>query len=118
MAVRDVVAEQDALLAEVLGPEPLLLEDLLSRRIFQARCELHLSNDQLAARLGVSRQTIWRYESNGAAVRAVDLVRLAEVLHKPLDWFFAGGVLPVSLKKPGRTLPHQAGGSQGEKPPK
>jgi len=61
---------------------------MLGERVRHARLEADLSQDELARRLGINdRQTVSTIEGGKRAVSAEELVRLTEVLKKPLDFF-------------------------------
>jgi Zn-dependent peptidase ImmA (M78 family)/transcriptional regulator with XRE-family HTH domain len=56
-------------------------------RIATSRKGLGLSQDDLAAEVGLDRTAITKIETGRRHINTLELVRLAEVLHRPLDWF-------------------------------
>ncbi|WP_433263497.1 helix-turn-helix domain-containing protein [Actinosynnema sp. CS-041913] len=56
-------------------------------RIRAARTLCKLSQDQVAARLGIDRTGVMRMESGARKVSALDLARLAELFEVPLGYF-------------------------------
>lgn len=63
-------------------------EYVLRERIRQARRALGLTQEQLAERLNRGQQTVYSWERGTRHPRRSDMQRLAEVLDKPLAWFF------------------------------
>lgn len=60
----------------------------LGARVRQARDALNLTQQDLAQHLGINdRQTVSDIESGARRVRPEELVRLATLLKRPLDWF-------------------------------
>ena len=54
----------------------------------ERREEMGISQQELAERVGVSLQTIGRWERGVVAPQGQNLVRLAEATEKPLGFFF------------------------------
>lgn len=59
----------------------------LGPRIALAREDLALTQAELARELGLDRTAIAKIESGKRKVSATELVRLAAVLDRPVDWF-------------------------------
>lgn len=62
-------------------------EDLIGVRVALAREGLQLTQAQLASELGLDRTAVAKIESGNRKVSAMELVRLAAVLDRPIDWF-------------------------------
>lgn len=77
----------------------------LGQQIKNLRTANHLSQEDLAQKLFVSRQSISKYE-NGEATPDVDkLVQLAEIFGVSLDYLILGKEAePVNEKKEGRPM--------------
>jgi transcriptional regulator with XRE-family HTH domain len=61
----------------------------LGRNIYLQRIKHGLSQEQLAARLNVSRQTIYKWESNIAIPRADNIMMMVKVFEISYDEMFA-----------------------------
>ncbi|MCL6638076.1 MAG: helix-turn-helix domain-containing protein [Firmicutes bacterium] len=73
----------------------------IGERIKKAREELRLSQAELGARMGVTATAINYYEKGKRKINIDDLIRLAGVTGKPVEYFLdGGGGAPVL--KPGR----------------
>lgn len=66
------------------------LEEHIGDRIRRRRVELGITQEELAAALGVSYQQIQKYEAGSNRISAVYLHRIARRLQVPLEWFFEG----------------------------
>ena len=60
----------------------------LGRRIAVARADAGITQADLAAGVGLERTAIVRVETGERKVSATELVSIAEVLGRPVDWFF------------------------------
>jgi len=60
----------------------------VGRRMARTRRSAQLTQRQLGEHIGVSHQTIARYESGETAIPALTLMRIALVLKARLDIFF------------------------------
>ena len=63
------------------------------KRLKQAREDKDMSQEQMILKLydkglQLSRQTLFNYESGASDPQVTDLVVLADVLGKPIDYFF------------------------------
>ena len=56
-------------------------------RIASSRKSLGLSQDDLAGEVDLDRTAITKIETGRRHINSLELVRLAEALHRPLDWF-------------------------------
>jgi transcriptional regulator with XRE-family HTH domain len=65
-------------------------DKLIGERIRARRTELGLTQEQLAAGLGVSYQQIQKYESGVSRIAASRLVALAARLEAPITFFLGG----------------------------
>lgn len=63
------------------------LERRIGERIRLRRLELGLTQEQLAAALGVSYQQIQKYENGTNRISAAQLAELARKLEVPIGWF-------------------------------
>ncbi|MDW8123832.1 MAG: helix-turn-helix transcriptional regulator [Geminicoccaceae bacterium] len=63
------------------------LERRIGERIRLRRLELGLTQEQLAAALGVSYQQIQKYENGANRISAAQLAELARRLEVPIGWF-------------------------------
>ncbi len=60
----------------------------MGRRIRQARERLDMTQDELAALIGRSRDTISHYETGNRAIVVTELPALAQALRVPIEYFF------------------------------
>lgn len=60
----------------------------LGRRIAETRAEVGMTQADLAAGIGLERTALVRVEAGERKVSATELVSLADVLGRPVDWFF------------------------------
>ncbi|SFN97435.1 helix-turn-helix domain-containing protein [Actinomadura madurae] len=56
-------------------------------RVAEARSELGLSQDALATEIGLDRTAVTKIEAGRRQISSLELVRLAEALDRPLQWF-------------------------------
>lgn len=68
--------------------EPSSLDQLIGERIRLRRTELGLTQDQLAAALGVSYQQVQKYENGANRISAARLWQIGRRLQVPVGWFF------------------------------
>ncbi|SHF05217.1 Transcriptional regulator, contains XRE-family HTH domain [Desulfofundulus australicus DSM 11792] len=73
----------------------------IGRRIQLAREEAGLSQEQLAAKIGCSQSTLSHYEQGKRRLYLAQLEKIAQVLQKPIDYFFQ----PVEEKS---AAPHRS----------
>lgn len=59
----------------------------LSERIHMARRRSGLRQDEIAARCGVSRQLVSKWERGDSIPDLIETLKLADVMGIPLDWF-------------------------------
>lgn len=86
----------------------------LPEKIFSCRRRLGLSQEQLAERLGVSRQAVSKWETGEAAPELSNLAQLAAVFGVTADWLLSEEeAMPQTAAEPtrssDRTLPHRLG---------
>ncbi len=73
---------------EPASPEAIGLDQRIGERIRLRRTELGLTQDQLAAALGVSYQQVQKYENGANRISAVRLWQIGRRLDVPVGWFF------------------------------
>ncbi|MFO1068529.1 MAG: helix-turn-helix domain-containing protein [Geminicoccaceae bacterium] len=78
-------------------PQPVDIE--VGRRMRLRRQLLGMSQETLAARIGVSYQQVQKYERGTNRLGSSRLHRLAEVLQVPVAWFFAEDG-PAAARRP------------------
>lgn len=61
--------------------------DILGYRIKEARIARGYTADELAKKIGVTKQSISKYENNQAKVSLENAVRLSEELDFPIEFF-------------------------------
>ena len=61
---------------------------LLPNRLHRARRESGLTQEEVAERTGVARNTVSRYELGRQAPSGRSLLRLAAIYGKPMEWFY------------------------------
>lgn len=71
-----------------MSSEPASLDQRIGERIRLRRTELGLTQDQLAAALGVSYQQIQKYENGANRISAARLWLIGRRLEVPVGWFF------------------------------
>jgi transcriptional regulator with XRE-family HTH domain len=71
-----------------MSSEPASLDQRIGERIRLRRTELGLTQDQLAAALGVSYQQIQKYENGANRISAARLWQIGRRLEVPVGWFF------------------------------
>lgn len=67
---------------------PVPTQEELGRRIAEARSDCGMTQADLAVGIGLERTALVRLEAGERKVSATELVALAEVLGRPIDWFF------------------------------
>lgn len=89
-----------------MSPEPASLDQQIGERIRLRRTELGLTQDQLAAALGVSYQQVQKYENGANRISAVRLWQIGRRLDVPVGWFFddAAGEPDPSAPGAGRLI--------------
>lgn len=68
----------------------------VGQRIAQKRKELGLSQEGLGERLGVSRQAIYKWESDATLPEIEKLINLSREFSVSVDWLLARGTRPRS----------------------
>lgn len=75
----------------------MLTQARLGERIARARHDLHLSQEHLAASIGVDRSALSRVESGTRAVDSLELIRISEATGRPVTWFLADEEQPLDV---------------------
>lgn len=68
--------------------DPNTVDRQVGERIRRRRILLGMTQDQLAAALGISYQQVQKYETSANRVSAGRLAQIARVLDAPFGWFF------------------------------
>lgn len=71
---------------------------MLGKNLFELRKKYNISQEILARRLDVSRQTIYNWESNSAMPSADKLSKLSEIFNVPIESFFAEEIAVADSK--------------------
>ena len=61
---------------------------IVGKQLKKARSEKNLSQEDLAQKVGISRMMISRYEISSSEIPLDKLQRIAEILEKPVSFFF------------------------------
>ena len=87
------------------------IDVLIASRIKLARRDCALSQTALGEAVGVTFQQIQKYERPSNRVSAATLFRMAQVLGRPIQWFFespAAGDTPASPDRTATAQPRLA----------
>jgi len=78
----------------------------VGNKVSEARGKLGLTQAELSARLGVARSTLAEMEMGKRKITADELYRLADLLHRPLQYFFSpfGAAASFAFRESGRDL--------------
>lgn len=71
-----------------MSREAVVTQADLGRRVADARMQAGMTQADLAAGIGLERTALVRIESGERKVSATELVAIAGVLDRPVDWFF------------------------------
>ncbi len=77
----------------------------IGNRIVKLRKDLQLSQEDLAAKIGVTRQSVSKWETDACAPDAYNLMSLAEVLQTSVEYIVTGNAEPA--KEPTHQSPKQ-----------
>lgn len=80
------VAYGEARRASLIGP----IDVFISKRLTLARFEMGVSQDKMAADLGITRNQLYRWERAKERLMAARLARVAAYCGRTMDWFIAG----------------------------
>ncbi|MCB9789960.1 helix-turn-helix domain-containing protein [Candidatus Nomurabacteria bacterium] len=61
---------------------------IVGKQLKKARSEKNLSQEELAQKVGISRMMISRYEISSSDIPLDKLQKIAEILEKPVSYFF------------------------------
>ena len=67
----------------------------IGNRIVKLRKDLQLSQEDLAAKIGVTRQSVSKWETDACAPDAYNLMALAEVLQTTVEYIVTGNAMPT-----------------------
>lgn len=68
--------------------KPCEIDIYVGQRIREARNEMDLTQEQVAAHLGISFQQIQKYERGSNRIAAGRLAQLSKIFRCPIAWFF------------------------------
>lgn len=87
---RTMIAIMDAFTGEDPGkpPDQSKRASICLRNVAAARKSIGWKQEDLAAKLGISRVSVARYETGHQALSIDLLCRIAEVTGRPVSWFF------------------------------
>lgn len=100
--------------AKEYGPDPIDVH--VGKRLRLRRTLLGMSQEQLAAAVGVTFQQIQKYERGSNRVSASRLYDIARVLGVGIAFFFEDINEDVTAKRPTQNLPEQAGLAESPMP--
>ena len=86
----------------------MINDDSLGQRIARSRTYLGLSQNMLARRLGVKKQTLENWEADRSSPRSDRFTKMAGILQVPLIWLITGEEVEGSMA-PGHTPDETAG---------
>ena len=72
----------------------------IGTRITERRKELQMSQEDMADRIGVSRQAVSKWETDASAPDAFNLIELAKILDTSVEYIVTGNVEPQKEAKP------------------
>ena len=75
----------------------------LGARIALARAEADFTQEMLAARSGIDRSALAKAELGARKISALELVRIANAVDRPVDWFLIESPQPVVSRRSSRT---------------
>nr|WP_092620576.1 helix-turn-helix domain-containing protein [Roseospirillum parvum] len=93
--------------AKEYGPDPVDVH--VGRRLRLRRTLLGMSQEQLAAAIGVTFQQVQKYERGSNRISASRLFDIARVLGVPIAFFFEDITEETTKGRPTQNLPEQAG---------
>lgn len=100
--------------AKEYGPDPIDIH--VGKRLRLRRTLLSMSQEQLAAAVGVTFQQIQKYERGSNRVSASRLYDIARVLGVSISFFFEDISGDVTANRPTQNLPEEAGIELSERP--
>jgi Zn-dependent peptidase ImmA (M78 family)/transcriptional regulator with XRE-family HTH domain len=74
----------------------------LGERVARARNASHLSQRDLATKIGIDRTALTKIESGKRGLDALELAKLAEVLKRPIDWFVSQPIQAAAGRRDAR----------------
>ena len=73
-----------------IARQPTAVDAFVGMRLRLARRELGISIQELAQRTSIAPQQVHKYETAQTRISVSRLHQLAQVLDKPIEWFFDG----------------------------
>lgn len=77
-------------MAEKSSRKPTKVDVAIGQRVRKRRCEIDMSQETLAARIGVTFQQVQKIETGRNRVACSRMVDIATALEQPVAQFFAG----------------------------
>lgn len=81
------------------GPAARQVDTAVGRRLREARREAGISLQQLGEAMGVSAETVRRYETGLRRMTPARLAAAVRFLGVPLAWFFSNGSPPAPTRR-------------------
>lgn len=81
----------------------------LGARIAAARKAVRLSQAELAAALGLDRTAVTKLEAGERKLDSLELVEVARLVRRPMDWFFAEPTPFVVARRDSRSVEEESG---------
>ena len=77
---------------------------MLNEKIVELRRQADLSQEELADRMGVSRQSVSKWESGQSIPEVEKIIQLSELFHVSTDYLLKEETLPVITESPQDTV--------------
>jgi transcriptional regulator with XRE-family HTH domain len=75
----------------------------IGNKVRMARLEAKMSQMELGDHLGVTFQQIQKYEKGSNRVSARDIVRIGQILNRPVEWFVGSAAIKPTAKQQKRS---------------
>jgi transcriptional regulator with XRE-family HTH domain len=84
------------------------LEELCAKRLRMARAEANMSQEDVAAKAGISPHMLLNMESGTRPINAARIAKVAAVFGKPIEWFLSESGDVAHMRSGYRDLPPEA----------
>lgn len=81
------------------------MQILIGERLFELRIQKQMTQEELAERLGVTRQSVSKWESNGMFPNVNKLIEICEIFDVSLDYLLRGVEVPETIEEDVRQEP-------------